>query len=56
MGLLKGIVSIVATVWIYQCYQKPEIIKKIPRIGFLLVKINPYLVIIAVLILLNTLM
>ena len=53
MGFLKGIISIVAAVWICQAYKNPKTIQKIPKVGYLLSKMNPYLVVIVVLILLN---
>ena len=51
MPLIKAIIIIILCVWIYRyLINQPERIKKIPYIGPMLIKINPLLVIIIILI------
>ncbi len=56
MGLLRCIISIVVAIYIYRSYQNRATIEQIPRVGRLLSRLDPYLVIIIALIVLHLLL
>lgn len=57
MGLLKAVLSIIISVWVYRYItQYPEKVRNIKYIGNMLADQNPFLVIIVLLVILNLLL